>query len=140
MGVRPLHAGAEEALLEAFHPRRDPPVPFLRGLGLRLGPVVEGFLELTHLVCPVGPLEQPGRRGQGQVHRLGVGDDFVQPPEGRRGFLALPLQHVQLLPEPEGEVRRLLQFACVEVLPPRRLLCVSHALRGSRRPGSGLRS
>src|SRR5207249_2281585 len=36
LGVRPLHAGAEEALLEAFHPRRDPPVPFLRGLGLRL--------------------------------------------------------------------------------------------------------
>src|SRR3989449_931029 len=88
-GVRPVHPGAEEALFEALHPRGDAAVPFLRCLGFGLRGVVEGLLELAHLVRAVGPREQAGRRGQGQAHRLGIRHDFPEPTEGRRGFVSL---------------------------------------------------
>src|SRR6058998_1324833 len=115
-GVRPVHPGAEEVLFEAFHPRGDPAVPFLRCLGFGLRGVVEGFLELAHLVRAVGPREQAGRRGQGQAHRLRIRHDFPEPTEGRRGFVSLTLEEVELFPQAQREVGSLLQLAGVEVL------------------------
>src|SRR2546428_258391 len=115
-GVSPVHSGPLESLFEAPHPHGDSAVAFLRRLGLRLRGVVERLVELSHLVCAVRTFEQAGRRRQGEVHRVRVGHHLPEPAQGRRGLVPLTLQDVELLPQSEREVRRLFEFARVEVL------------------------